>query len=333
MKLPATRCGESPIVKEKIILYSLANPVASSGECARCSIHFQEFLREEVDKNGIYRINKAVYNPLRCLVNLESIVFLAEAGCFVSRENHPVIVIPAIDIRDGKCVRLLQGDFDRTTVYSDDPVDMAKKWQEKGAARIHLVDLDGSRTGSPQNRAVIERIAREIDVPLQVGGGIRDIETVRDYIEMGVGYCIVGTVALKDRDFVIEACQQFNDSIILGIDARDGKVAVEGWTERTILTPLEIAQSYEGCGLAAIVYTDIARDGMETGVNIEATKELAESVNIPIIASGGVSSIDDIEKLINVEKSGIIGVITGKALYEGTLTLEEAVTMTRMTGR
>ncbi len=243
-----------------------------------------------------------------------------------------MIVIPAIDIRGGTCVRLLQGDFERTTVYSDDPVDMAKKWQEKGAARIHVVDLDGSRTGRPQNREVIERIVREIDVPLQVGGGIRDIETVGRYIEMGVGYCIVGTVALKDRGFVIEACRRFNNSIILGIDARDGKVAVEGWTEDTILTPLEIARSYEGCGLAAIVYTDIARDGMETGVNIEATKELAESVNIPIIASGGVSGIGDIEKLIDVEKSGITGVITGKAIYEGTLDLQEAVAMTRRAG-
>jgi phosphoribosylformimino-5-aminoimidazole carboxamide ribotide isomerase len=258
--------------------------------------------------------------------------FPPKGGCFVSRENYTVIVIPAIDIRDGKCVRLLQGDFDRTTVYSDDPVDMAKKWQAKGAARIHVVDLDGSRTGRPQNREVIERIAREIDVPLQVGGGIRDIETVSDYIGMGVGYCIVGTVALKDRDFVIEACQRFSDSLILGIDARDGKVAVEGWIERSMLTPLEIAKSYEGCGLAAIVYTDIGRDGMETGVNIDATKELAESVNIPIIASGGVSGIDDIEKLIDVEKSGIMGVITGKALYEGTLALEEAVARTRMAG-
>lgn len=243
-----------------------------------------------------------------------------------------MIVIPAIDIRDGKCVRLLQGDFDRTTVYSDDPVYMARKWQEKGAERIHVVDLDGSRTGRPQNRDVIKRIAREIDVPLQVGGGIRDIETVSDYIEMGVGYIIVGTVALKDRAFVIEACKRFNDSLILGIDARDGKVAVEGWTESTNLTPLEIARSYEGCGLAAIVYTDIRRDGMETGINIESTKELAESVNIPIIASGGVAGIDDIGKLIEVEASGIMGVITGKALYEGTLNLEEAVKMTRMAG-
>lgn len=243
-----------------------------------------------------------------------------------------MIVIPAIDIRGGKCVRLLQGDFDRTTVYSDDPAYMAKKWQEKGAARIHVVDLDGSRTGCPQNRDVIKRIVREIDVPLQVGGGIRDIETVSDYIEMGVGYIIVGTVALKNRDFVIEACKRFNDSLILGIDARDGKVAVEGWTESTILTPFEVARSYEEYGLAAIVYTDIGRDGMETGVNIEATKELAESVNIPIIASGGLSGIGDIERLIDVEDSGIIGVITGKALYEGTLNLEEAVEITRMAG-
>lgn len=243
-----------------------------------------------------------------------------------------MIVIPAIDIRDGKCVRLLQGDFDRTTVYSDDPVYMARKWQEKGAERIHVVDLDGSRLGAPQSRDVIKEIVREIDVPLQVGGGIRDIETVRIYIEMGVEYIIVGTGALKNRDFVLEACQRYRDSVVLGIDARDGKVALEGWTESTVMTPLEIARSYEGCGLAAVVYTDIARDGMETGINIESTKELAESVNIPIIASGGVAGIGDIEKLIEVEASGIMGVITGKALYEGTLSLEEAIVRTRMAG-
>jgi phosphoribosylformimino-5-aminoimidazole carboxamide ribotide isomerase len=240
-----------------------------------------------------------------------------------------MIVIPAIDIRDGKCVRLLQGDFDHSKVYSDDPVDMALRWQEKGAERIHVVDLDGSRSGFPKNRDVVERIVHALDVPVQVGGGIRNLRTVEDYIGIGVGYIILGTVALKDRDFVIEACRLYRDSIILGIDAREGHIALEGWTENTGRTVIDTAKSYNDCGLSAIVYTDIKRDGMESGVNVESTEELAKVVDIPIIASGGVAGIGDIEKLIDAEDSGIIGVITGKALYEGTLSLEEAISRTR----
>lgn len=236
-----------------------------------------------------------------------------------------MIIIPAIDLKDGKCVRLLQGDFRHSTVYSDNPVEMAINWQEKGAERIHIVDLDGSRTGRPQNRNIIEKIIRKTNVPVQVGGGIRDRDTVAEYLAMGVSRVILGTIALKNRNFVLDMCNEFKGKIILGIDARDNKIAVEGWLEETVESPLEIAKSYEGCALDSIVFTDISRDGMETGTNIESTKKLAESVDIPVIASGGVSGIEDIEKLMAVADCGIIGVIVGKALYSGSIKLEDAI--------
>jgi len=236
-----------------------------------------------------------------------------------------VIVIPAIDLKGGKCVRLLQGDFDLPTVYSDHPADVALQWQEKGAERIHVVDLEGSRDGLPRNRDVIGEIARAVNVPLQVGGGIRDMETVDAYLAMGVSYVILGTVALKDRAFVLDACAGHRGHIILALDARDGAVAVEGWTESTDRSPVEIAAQYEGCGLDSIIYTDIQRDGMESGVNVESTRRLAESVDIPIIASGGVANIHDIDRLLEKGGPGIMGVITGKALYNGSLKLEDAI--------
>ena len=236
-----------------------------------------------------------------------------------------MIIIPAIDIRGGRCVRLLQGDFQRETVYGADPVEVALRWAGKGAERIHIVDLDGSREGRPVNDAVIRQIVSSIGVPIELGGGIRDIDTVDYYIGLGVQWVILGTAALKNRDFVVEACRRFPGRIILGIDAKDGKVAVEGWTEATGADALEVARRYEGIGLAAIVYTDISRDGMETGVNVPATERLARSVGIPVIASGGVAGIGDIEKLLGVAASGILGVIAGKALYTGALDLEEAI--------
>ncbi len=239
-----------------------------------------------------------------------------------------MIIIPAIDLKDGKCVRLLQGDFSRATVYSDNPVEVAGIWQEKGAERIHIVDLDGSLAGFPRNKEVIRDIIRETDVPVQVGGGIRDMKTLEDYLRMGVYRVILGTAALKNRKFVLDACTANAGRIILGIDASGGKVAVEAWTEGMTESPLEVAKSYEGYGLDAIVYTDIKRDGMEVGVNIEATRDLAISVGIPVIASGGVSSINDIERLLEIEKSGVVGVIIGKALYSETLRLEDAIKVT-----
>lgn len=236
-----------------------------------------------------------------------------------------MIVIPAIDLKGGRCVRLLQGDFGRSTVYSDYPADVALQWQKKGAKRIHVIDLDGSRDGLPRNRGVIEEIVHAVDVPLQVGGGIRDMETVDAYRALGVDYVILGTVALKDRPFVLDACARHRGHIILALDARDGAVAVEGWTERTDRSPAEIAAQYEECGLDSIIYTDIQRDGMESGVNVESTNLLAETVDIPIIASGGVATIRDIDRLLEEGGPGIMGVITGRALYTGALKLEDAI--------
>ena len=236
-----------------------------------------------------------------------------------------MIIIPAIDLKNGKCVRLMQGDFSRETIYSDNPGEVAKAWQEKGAQRIHVVDLDGSRSGVPQNGEVIRDIVRRVTVPVQVGGGIREMKTIGHYIGLGVSRVILGTAALKDRQFVMEACSAYAGQIILGIDASDGNIKVEGWTEETGQSAIELAKSYEGSGIDAIVYTDIKRDGMEIGVNVEATKIIAESVGIPVIASGGVSSLKDIEELMKIERYGVIGVITGKALYTGALQLEDAL--------
>jgi len=240
-----------------------------------------------------------------------------------------VIIIPAIDLKDGQCVRLIQGNFEEATVYSENPVGVAELWQRQGAERIHIVDLDGSLAGAPRNSEIIREIANNVQVPIQVGGGIRDIRTVESYLEMGVSWVILGTMALADRKFVADICHAFRGKIILGIDAKDGKIAIQGWTEQTSMSAVEMAKSYDGCGLDAIIYTDIKRDGMETGVNVEATKALAEAISIPVIASGGVSGVSDIEKIIEVEKSGIMGVIIGKALYTGAVSLKDAIDRSR----
>jgi phosphoribosylformimino-5-aminoimidazole carboxamide ribotide isomerase len=240
-----------------------------------------------------------------------------------------VIVIPAIDLKDGKCVRLAQGDFQRVTVYSEDPVEIAERWRTQGAQRIHVVDLDGSLAGSPRNRAVIVEIIKAIPIPVELGGGIRDMNTVEYYIRQGVQWVILGTAALRNETFVKDACRQFSGRIIIGIDARDGRVAVQGWTEKTSETAADIARRYENHEPAAIVYTDIQRDGMESGVNIEATRILAEAVNIPIIASGGVAGMRDIEQVLKLETAGVMGVIVGKALYTGGLSLEAAIDRTK----
>lgn len=238
-------------------------------------------------------------------------------------------VIPAIDLKNGQCVRLAQGDFQRVTVYSNNPVDIAETWQAHGATRIHIVDLDGSLAGSPRNRGIIQSIVEEVKVPIQVGGGIRDMNTIDSYMAIGVSWIILGTMALKNERFVKGACNAYKGRIILGIDANEGKVAVQGWTEQTAEDVIDIARRYEGYDLDAIVYTDIKRDGMETGPNIEATKNLAQSVNIPVIASGGVSNVRDIERLLEVEKFGVTGVIIGKALYSGAISLKDAISLTK----
>lgn len=242
-----------------------------------------------------------------------------------------MVIIPAIDLKGGQCVRLAQGDFNRVTVYGDHPADVAVLWQKQGAERIHLVDLDGSLAGSPRNRAAVEDIVRAVDVPVELGGGIRDMATIESYISLGVRWIILGTAAIRDEAFAREACETFRGKVILGIDAADGKVAVQGWTEQTGVTAVDLAQRYEGYGVDAIVYTDIRRDGMETGVNLDATKLLAESLDIPVIASGGVSGLRDIEQLKSIEASGVAGVIVGRSLYTGALCLEEAIRIAKKT--
>ena len=222
-------------------------------------------------------------------------------------------------------MRLAQGDFKRVTVYGDHPAEVARQWQEQGAARIHVVDLEGSLAGSPQNRSAVEQIVREVNIPIELGGGIRDMATIEAYIGMGVHWVILGTAAVRDETFACEACRTFPGRIILGIDASDGQVAVQGWTEQTAVSAVDLARRFESYDVAAIVYTDIKRDGMETGVNLEATEILARSVRPPVIASGGVSGIHDIERLLEIESSGVTGVIIGRSLYTGALSLEAAI--------
>ncbi|MDD5099758.1 MAG: 1-(5-phosphoribosyl)-5-[(5-phosphoribosylamino)methylideneamino]imidazole-4-carboxamide isomerase [Syntrophales bacterium] len=240
-----------------------------------------------------------------------------------------MMVIPAIDLRGGRCVRLRQGDLNRETVYADDPVATAAAWKRQGAERLHVVDLDGSFAGIPRHEAVIREMVAETGLPIQVGGGIRNMKTVESYLGTGVRWVILGTSALLDPSFAHEACRMFPNRVILGIDADGGRVAVRGWTERTEETAIALARRFMDDGPAALVYTDIARDGMETGVNVEATGELADAVGIPVIASGGVSGGNDIERLLPLEKRGVVGVIAGKALYTGALSLAEAIERTR----
>jgi len=242
-----------------------------------------------------------------------------------------LLIIPAVDIKSGQCVRLAQGDFNRVTVYGDNPADTARLWAQKGAERIHIVDLDGSVDGLPRNAPVILDIAQSVSVPIEVGGGIRTMETINHYLAHGVASVILGTAAIQNEDFVKEAARTHPGRIILGIDALDGKVAVRGWTQKTTQNAVELARRFENCEIQAIVYTDIQRDGMETGVNIEATRALAKAVSIPVIASGGVATMADIEALLSVKDCSFFGVIVGRALYTGAITLEEAIARTRRT--
>ncbi len=236
-----------------------------------------------------------------------------------------MIVIPAIDLRNGCCVRLQQGNLSRETVYSDDPGSMAEQWVRQGAERLHVVDLDGAVSGAPVNRDGVRGILEAVRVPVQLGGGIRDMAVLEAYIKLGVDGIILGTSAIKDPDFLETACREFPGRIILGIDARGERVAVEGWTEETPLTPEEIARRSESVGVSTIIYTDIRRDGMGTGPNVERTRALARSVAIPVIASGGISGIRDVAEVARLEPDGVIGMITGRALYQGTLNLPEAI--------
>lgn len=237
-----------------------------------------------------------------------------------------MLIIPAIDLKDGRCVRLKQGVMEQATVFSDDPGAMAKTWLQKGARRLHLVDLNGAFAGKPKNEEAIKAVIKALgdDVPVQLGGGIRDLDTIERYLDDGVTYVIIGTAAVKTPGFLHDACYAFPGHIMVGLDAKDGKVAVDGWSKVTGHDVVDLAKKFQDYGVEAIIHTDIGRDGMLAGANIDATVELARSLSVPVIASGGVTSIDDIKKLCAVESDGIVGAIAGRALYEGKLDLAEA---------
>ena len=241
-----------------------------------------------------------------------------------------MLIIPAIDLKDGKCVRLEQGLMDRALVYSDDPATTAKHWEAQGAEFLHVVDLDGAFAGVPKNLEAIKAIRNAVKMPIEVGGGIRDIATINTLISIGVDRVILGTAAIENPAFVQEACQRFPGKIIAGVDAKDGMVAIKGWSEVTNVKAIDLARQMQDYGVIAIIYTDIKRDGMLSGPNIGATKLLAESLHIPVIASGGVATMKDIQDLLTIRYSGISGVITGKAIYSGSLNLREAILFVKL---
>ncbi|MDH3998633.1 MAG: 1-(5-phosphoribosyl)-5-[(5-phosphoribosylamino)methylideneamino]imidazole-4-carboxamide isomerase [Desulfuromonadales bacterium] len=240
-----------------------------------------------------------------------------------------MIILPAIDLKEGRCVRLEQGLMEKDTVYNDNPGEQARLWQDQGGEYLHIVDLDGAFAGVPKNKEAIKQIVAAVTIPTELGGGIRDLETIEAYLDLGISRVILGTVAKENPELVAEACKKFPGQIVVGIDAKDGLVAVRGWAEVTTKRATDLALDMEGMGVSAIIYTDISRDGMMQGPNIEATKALAEAISIPVIASGGVSSLDDIRNLMQIEDSGIEGVITGKAIYNGSLDLQQAVALTK----
>jgi phosphoribosylformimino-5-aminoimidazole carboxamide ribotide isomerase len=245
-----------------------------------------------------------------------------------------MLLIPAIDLKNGHCVRLKQGDMDQATIFSDDPGEMARHWLLQGARRLHLVDLDGAFAGKPKNEPAVKSILKAVreyalannieEIPVQLGGGIRDLDTIERYLDDGISYIIIGTAAVKNPGFLHDACSAFPGQIIVGLDARDGKVATDGWSKLSGHEVVDLAKKFEDYGCEAIIYTDIGRDGMMGGVNIEATVRLAQSMTIPVIASGGVHNLADVEALCAVEDEGISGVICGRSIYEGTLDLRTA---------
>ena len=239
-----------------------------------------------------------------------------------------MLIIPAIDLKDGQCVRLRQGVMEDTTVFSDDPLEMATKWVGEGARRLHLVDLNGAFEGKPVNAECVNEITKAFpNLPVQIGGGIRDIKIANTYIEAGVSYLIIGTMAVTHPEFISELCREFPGRIIVGLDANNGLVATDGWAKQTDINVVELSKKYEQDGVSSIVYTDIARDGMMQGVNVKATADLAKETTIPIIASGGITNLDDIAALLKNAHHGIIGAITGRAIYEGMLDFNDAQTM------
>lgn len=234
-------------------------------------------------------------------------------------------VIPAIDLLGGKCVRLYQGDYDQSQVFNENPVVVAQQWANEGATRLHLVDLDGAKEGTPVNMAVIAEIVKAVDIPVQVGGGLRDRQRVVDLFAAGVRYAILGTIAVESPQLVVELCQEFPGQIIVGIDARKGKVATRGWLETSEIEAIDLGKRMSKAGATAIIYTDIHRDGTMQGPNMDALRQMAEAVSIPVIASGGISSLTDVLSLLALEPIGVAGAITGRALYTGDLSLKEAV--------
>lgn len=237
-----------------------------------------------------------------------------------------MLLIPAIDLKDGQCVRLKQGDMDQATVFSEDPAAMARHWVEQGARRLHLVDLNGAFAGKPRNEAAVKAILAEVgdEIPVQLGGGIRDLGTIERWLDDGLSYVIIGTAAVKDPGFLRDACTAFGGHIIVGLDAKDGKVATDGWSKLSGHEVVDLAKKYEDYGVEGIIYTDIGRDGMLSGVNVEATVRLAQHVRIPVYASGGIAGIQDIEALCAVEEDGVEGAILGRSIYEGTLDFQAA---------
>lgn len=237
-----------------------------------------------------------------------------------------MLIIPAIDLKDGHCVRLKQGMMEDATVFSEDPGAMARHWVDQGGKRLHLVDLNGAFAGKPVNEGAIKAIVDAVggDIPIQLGGGIRDLDTIERYLDDGVTYIIIGTAAVKSPGFLHEACDAFPGHIMVGLDAKDGKVAVDGWSKLTGHDVIDLAKKFEDYGVEAVIYTDIGRDGMLNGVNIEATVQLAQALHIPVIASGGITNLDDVKKLCAVEAEGIMGAITGRAIYEGSLNFAAA---------
>jgi phosphoribosylformimino-5-aminoimidazole carboxamide ribotide isomerase len=236
-----------------------------------------------------------------------------------------MLIFPAVDIKGGRCVRLKQGRADQETVFSNDPAAMGLKWQDQGAAWLHVVDLDGAFTSKPQNLEAIRALRRALTIPMQLGGGIRTLDTIKLYLELGIDRVILGTVVWKDPDLVARACADYPGRVAVGLDAKDGLLAVEGWTETSTLQVLDAAKTLEPHKPAAYIYTDIARDGVKRGVNVEATRALAQAVATPVIASGGVSSLTDVRTLLPLEPLGVIGVIIGRALYDGNFSLSEAI--------
>ena len=240
-----------------------------------------------------------------------------------------MLIIPAIDIKDGQCVRLLQGDMNSATIFSNDAGAMARQWTDAGAKRLHVVDLNGAFAGKPRNESAVKAVVAAVgsDIPIQLGGGIRDLETIERYLDDGISYIVIGTAAVKNPGFLHEACDAFPGHIIVGLDAKDGKVATDGWSKLTGHDVVDLAKRFQDYGVEAVIYTDIGRDGMMTGLNIEATVKLAQALTIPVIASGGLNSLEDIKKLCAVEDEGIIGAITGRAVYEGKLDFKKALAL------